>query len=877
VADRRRSLLERAGLRAGPADVDHAGISLTSSARVIDLKDRSEGSRLMLKSTRQPWQDEAWTYRDAIGEVRYLEDWLGNAVSRMRLFVGVIVDGIDEPVPLESLLRPDPDADPIPNLPQIPDSLVTAALDALTALGDPAGMLNRATVNLEVPGEFYLVGYVGQDGRERWEARSTDELSRSDHGWLLQDTPGTTSATVGRSTTTDQGGPLLDPETSYVARVWRSHPRWTGWADSPLRAVLDRCEELLLLGRKDRAMSRSRLAAPLLLLPSELDQQPSVDPVSGELVEPEPIELQLQDAMVTPIGDEAAPSAVVPLILKGPGDALQHARTIDLGRQPDKDDEKRAAATLLRILQGLDAPPEVVTGFADVKYANARAIDENSFRYHVEPKVLTLVHALTTAYLRPRLIAAGFGQLLELLQRLVVWYDPAGLVTNPDQGRDAQEVYDAGELSGTALRRSRGFDEQDAPSDEERARRQGTLTPDEPEPDEPAEDLPSGRPAVIPESRDPDADAAAARARVAAVLEAARPRALLAAGSPADDLGRRLLDLDLQLFGRLQAAADAAMSRALERAGARARTRARAAGAALDVPNDRLVAALTAQGVEQLGLTDGDLLDGEPFAQLAARFEAWAAATFEQALRAHARALGLRYFPPGDESPNSIRAEVTAAAGDPVARFSDLGGLDFLSLRERAELDRRQASAALVDRLTRLAAERLYDPSPDPGPVGEADPDLTVPPGVLRAAMARAGGAGSSSSSAGVDDDGRPVMPEQDLPGGVATGPALLEAAAAAGLRATSLRWSHGAAVRPFDPHLALDGTTFESVADERLRKGPEDFPRGATSYFPGDHAGCTCWTEHVYDDPFAGLSREQAQSVRAQQQARDARGRFYA
>jgi hypothetical protein len=43
------------------------------------------------------------------------------------------------------------------------------------------------------------------------------------------------------------------------------------------------------------------------------------------------------------------------------------------------------------------------------------------------------------------------------------------------------------------------------------------------------------------------------------------------------------------------------------------------------------------------------------------------------------------------------------------------------------------------------------------------------------------------------------------------------------------------------------------------------------------DHAGCTCWTERVYADPFAGMSREQAQSVRAQQQARDARGRFYA
>ena len=55
-------------------------------------------------------------------------------------------------------------------------------------------------------------------------------------------------------------------------------------------------------------------------------------------------------------------------------------------------------------------------------------------------------------------------------------------------------------------------------------------------------------------------------------------------------------------------------------------------------------------------------------------------------------------------------------------------------------------------------------------------------------------------------------------------------------------RWEHGSPVDPFEPHAALDGASWSSTSDRlRVTQVPGDSTWPGTSFFPGDHDGCTC------------------------------------
>jgi hypothetical protein len=856
----RRSMLDLMRRRRPEGELlDSRGRTITASAAVIPLTDRSEGVRLAEKALRQPWQDEAWTYRRNIGEVRYVQDWLGVAVSRMRLFVGVITDQADEPIPIDDALAPPVGSgmDPV----VLPAGLVQAAKDALAALGDTASLLHRATVSTESVGEFYLVGYVDAFQRERWEVRNIREMVETDWGWQLKGSPQSGRNQSSRPAYTHEGGNLLDPADSYFARIWRADAEWSDLADSPMSAVRGHCELLLLLERKARGNARSRLSAPLLLIPKDQNPRPVIGPNGPVPVTP--TSQLVMDHVITPIGDESAASAVAPIVIETP--SPQDWTTLDVGRNSGPEDRAEREEALERILQGIDADTEIVEGMSGVKFANQKAITQDRFRYLIEPKVMFQVHGLTTAYLHTRLAADGWDP--ALIERLCLWYDPSALVSNPDQGKDALLVHEAGELSGKALRAATGFGEEDAPTDEERAMWLATRTRPANQQQIPAADAgqSDGGATAVAQVRQ------LAQRRYGATYEQIASSIVASATTQqASDLGARLLRIDLATFQKLQGACDAAMARAMERAGGRVRSKAQAAGENISgTSNDRLVSVLGADGIQRLGVTETDLLAGDPFADVCARFETWAEAALEQGLRAYAKALGLTYHPP---SPVLAQGSLVAAATPPP--FSDLGGLDFPVLRAQGHRDIQSASAKLRAELTRVAAARLFDPG-FTDTAGEHDPTTTVPPGTIRAALARAGGADSHPRSGGVDDNGRAVSDLDPQPGGVASGWTLREAASDAGLKPYAYTWSHGASPNPFEPHLALDGQTFHAQTDSRLAKSPTDWPKGTTSYYPGDHPGCTCMTQYDYPDPFAGLSRSEAARVRAAQQARDEHGRF--
>ncbi len=461
---------------------------LTAAAAQVKLDDKTEAE--LFKARRQSastaWQSEAWEYYDSIGEVKYAFNLVASVVSRIRLYVASINSPSEAPAPVELSDKVD-------------TRLAQAAERALerlnSAFGGQAGLLKDAALNLQVTGECYLVQIperIGSGIPESWDVRSVDELQVDQKGNYIinprRDVGGGTSSMMSQG----YKEAILLPKSSFVGRIWRSHPRYTQEADSSLRGLLDLCAELLLLNRTFRATARSRLNAGALYLPDGLSVAAAPDPdypydENGEYNQqynPEEaadeFEDQLIDAMTTPIKDEDSASAVVPLIIRGPAELGDKIKQFKFERSFDPALAQRADRVLERIMQGLDVPKDVVTGLANVKYSNALQIDEALYKAHIEPLMLLIVDALTVMYLRPYLVANGYSP--EEVKNVCIWYDPSQVATRNDRAADADSGFDKMAVSYNSWRRAHGFSESDAPTPAELALRivleKGMITPE---------------------------------------------------------------------------------------------------------------------------------------------------------------------------------------------------------------------------------------------------------------------------------------------------------------------------------------------------------------------------------------------------------------
>lgn len=461
---------------------------LTAAAAQVKLDDKTEAE--LFKARRQSastaWQTEAWEYYDSIGEVKYAFNLVASVVSRIRLYAAAINNPNEAPAPIEDVEKVD-------------GRLAAAAQRALdrlsSAYGGQPGLLKDAALNLQVTGECFLVQIPERQGSglpETWDVRSIDELQVDSKGNYIinprRDVGGNTATMM------SQGNKeaILLPRTSFVGRIWRSHPRYTQEADSSLRGLLDLCAELLLLNRTFRATARSRLNAGALYLPDGLSVAAGPDPdypydENGDYNETytaeeaaDEFEDQLIDAMTTPIKDEDSASAVVPLIIRGPAELGDKIKQFKFERSFDPALAQRADRVLERIMQGLDVPKDVVTGLANVKYSNALQIDEALYKAHIEPLMLLIVDALTVVYLRPYLIANGYPE--DEVKNVCIWYDPSLVATRNDRAADADMGFDKLAVSYDAWRRAHGFSEADAPDPKEFALRlviqKGMVTPE---------------------------------------------------------------------------------------------------------------------------------------------------------------------------------------------------------------------------------------------------------------------------------------------------------------------------------------------------------------------------------------------------------------
>ncbi|MFI0827279.1 hypothetical protein ACH4Q7_22805 [Streptomyces roseolus] len=509
----------------------------------------------------QAWQRRAYDMYHQVPEVRFAASWISNAMSGARLFAGRYADD-GKIVPASSSHR--------------------AAEIVSDIAGGPDGqakLLGAFGRHLTVPGEGWIVvrpnsevlsPYVPEDGHE-WRVLSVLEIRRQS-GKL-------TAEIDGDEIVIPEGDPdKVHPDAPVALRVWDPDPARAIEADSPVRSSLELLEELLLLNAAVKAIARSRITGRgILFVPkgTRFPTAPGQEPAEDDLIE------ILMTVSETAIRDPESAAATVPIVLEVPAETIDAFKHVTFESDFDELAIKLREEAVRRFATGLEIPAEILLGLGDVNHWGAWALTSEAIRLGIEPKLGIVAHALTQQWLRPILEAEGHDD----WHRWLVWYDTAPLRVRTNRSETALQAHDRGVISDAALRRETGFEESDAPTDEELARR----TPPAPQaPEDDAEENPVPQPPARPHL---PVDESEAPPRTLDGLEAsARTR---------------------QLSDAIVATADILIWSALSSAGRRVKNssacprplRARVNGVQLD--QIHTVIPVDADQVDKLGLLDG--------------------------------------------------------------------------------------------------------------------------------------------------------------------------------------------------------------------------------------------------------------------------------
>ena len=389
------------------------------------------------------WQAEAYDFADQIGELGYLLN-------------------------LKSTLVGDSDLLPQQWDVEKRDWVETESadvFDVMAAWQPPQGgqreLKRRFGYHLSTAGETHLLGTmpagaVDGIGSYEWEFLSTDELKIDQ---------------TGKVTRRRNGG---DPEDvdpmSYLARCWRSNPRYSDRSDCEVRRVIDICKTILLLSQLVDAVAQSRLASGILFVPNEMSfvgqeddddfeddtDQPRIDPFTRALLE----------HLRAPIVNRDDPAGVTPMVLRGAAVDGDKIRLIDIGKALDTWGAELRIEALRRMAKGLDAPPEIIEGKASLNHWGSWNVDADFVGKHIAPLVNLLADFVTVAYLRP-MLEEYKGMTADQARQFRLAGDLSPITGLQDSGGAAERLHAAMLISDEATVRETGFAAADMPSPEE--------------------------------------------------------------------------------------------------------------------------------------------------------------------------------------------------------------------------------------------------------------------------------------------------------------------------------------------------------------------------------------------------------------------------
>lgn len=393
------------------------------------------------KINQQAWQKRAWDMYRRVGALRFGVGWIANALSRVNLIAAELPDALgSEPTPL--------DLDKSPGKQPLADMVTGIA-------GGPGGqgqMLASLARHLTVAGVGYVVALAKKDHPEEPFER-----------WLVL------SYSCVKSNRQDQDGRQLlqyrAPETGdwtdvgpddMLIKVWTHDPDEPWECDSPVRAIMDDLDQIVMLNKRVIADARSRLAGNgLLLLPTGIDFADGQPGVDGE-GEGNSFVRNFVKVTQVPITDQDSPAATTPLVALMDGDYIDKVKWLTFWSALSENLSTLRQDAIKAVALGLDIPPETLLGMGQSNHWSAWQVAEEAITLHVEPLAELICNALTENYGRAALTAMRQDP-----NACIVWYDTSDLTTRPDRSGVAQSAWDNLLIKNDALLRELGLDEDD--------------------------------------------------------------------------------------------------------------------------------------------------------------------------------------------------------------------------------------------------------------------------------------------------------------------------------------------------------------------------------------------------------------------------------
>lgn len=401
------------GLRSKPPPVaEPIPQSLVAAAAKVDI---SHTAWKAYRLRDEHWQQDAWRFYDSIGELHYIANYLGSAMSRVRLYVAEV----DDLGRIGNEVRDNPQ---IEALADVMFGNTAAKAEILRAIG----------VSFAIAGECFIVGRAARTENEldRWFVVAPNELRRGG------------GAMIARS----GGEPIrLIPNQDIVVRLWTPHPAKMELADSPTRAALQVLAELEALTRFVFSQIDSRLAgAGMLPIPNNLDF-PNSDGTPGgaaSLME------TMQEIATASLKGSGSASALLPLLVEMPIEAMAAMKDTPITFESVLSEQAIALRTeaIKRLAMQMDVPPEILHGAAETNHWAMWYVEESTVKIHIEPMVVRVCDALNQVFLFPALKKMGLDH-----RKFGYWYDVAPLTVRPNRLQDTLNLYERGIVSKNAV------------------------------------------------------------------------------------------------------------------------------------------------------------------------------------------------------------------------------------------------------------------------------------------------------------------------------------------------------------------------------------------------------------------------------------------
>lgn len=408
-----------------------AQLDTALTAAALNVRAIRDG-RTRITVDNSSWQTELWNYYDSLGEFFISVTWRAYMISRVRLRAGRLKPGSDEP----EIIDKGPAADLVNSF-------------AGGTVGQVA-IMRKLSVLLDVPAEAWLVGET-RDRREIWRIYSNDEIQRKGQNeFQVIDENSTEGNVYWRALGRD----------AIITRIWRPSDRYNYLARSPAFSARSAMRELELVNRHIVAQYLSRLAsAGVVLFPDEV-----TFPVRDEFMDaPDPFIREWIETAAEAIRTPGSASAVIPMPFRVPAEYVDKVKHVDFTvKLDDKIIEKRDSARK-QLTTFLNVPTDLLFGAGDVNHWGLWQLEESAIKTYISSDVELMMDGFTRGYMHPYLQAQNEPN----AEEYVFWYDASELMVRPDKSQGAKDAYDRLEISGKALRRESGFDEDDAPTDEE--------------------------------------------------------------------------------------------------------------------------------------------------------------------------------------------------------------------------------------------------------------------------------------------------------------------------------------------------------------------------------------------------------------------------